>query len=138
MKKIIFLLIIAAIVAGGWFTNPTIEQHREKVEDIARIAITSTLEDEVKANNGGLLGTIITAFVGDKIVEKGVEAFVGNKMEYHDYLLGSTATIDGHVVSVGVFGKVFTANADTIKEKMKDSIKDGIKDIGKELKNSLF
>lgn len=129
MKKIIFLIIIAAVVAGGWFSNPTIEQHREKVVDVARIAVTSSLEEEVKANNGGFLGTLLTAFVGDKVVEKGIEALVANKMEYHDYLLGSTATIDDKIVSVGVFGKVFTADSETLKLKMKDALKDGVKEV---------
>lgn len=134
MKKFFFLIILIVVVALGWFSNPSIEQHRAKVIDVARIAVTSSLEEEVKAYNGGILGSLLAAFVGDKVVEKGIEAMVANKMEYHDYLLASTATIDGNIVSVGAFGKVFTANAETLKGKMKGAMKEGVKKIVEELK----
>ena len=124
MKKFLLFVIIVAAVAAAWVTNPDKNQHKEKLKEVMTAAVTDALEDEVKSKPEGILMAVVSVLGGDKLLDNAMNLALNKKMEYHDYALASTATVDGHIVSVGVFGKVFTSSSDKIKEHLASFLKD--------------
>jgi hypothetical protein len=88
---------IAAVLAA---TNPSSASH----SDALRREVRSTLRQEVDREAKGA-GRIASAafqhFGGDAVIDLLLD------VEYENFILFSRATMDGHVVSIGVLGNVF-------------------------------
>ncbi|MEH0166282.1 hypothetical protein ABT392_02640 [Paucibacter sp. JuS9] len=84
-KSLISLLVLAALVVAGFATNPSADQHRDKIKKA--VAERSQLE--------GALGVgQITAFAS----------------KYHSLGLASYTTVNDKLRTVGVLGMVFVSD----------------------------
>lgn len=85
MKRPQVILLIVVGIILMYFANPSYDTHRE------------TINNRFKKDHA-----ILGPLGGGKIFN----AFT----TYNDYYLFSTTDVDGEVVSVGIFGKVFVRN----------------------------
>lgn len=86
---VLIVLLLASILLA--VTKPSKDKHAD--------ALAQNAEQEMGAKRGPgrLLG---------KMAAVGASAFARTAMDYHDYVLFSTMTLDGEIESVGVLGLV--------------------------------
>ena len=113
------LLTIIALVAVMIVTCPKTEQHKEVLSTV----ITATVNDAVHDNDNitgnnfidNAFRTISNAFAG-----KVIEAAVDNLVTVDNYIVCSLGKVhyDGkdHIVSLGIFGHIFTVDEDDLRE----------------------
>lgn len=113
------LLTIIALVAVMIVTCPKTEQHKEVLSTV----ITATVNDAVHDNDNitgnnfidNAFRTISNAFAG-----KVIETAVDNLVTVDNYIVCSLGKVhyDGkdHIVSLGIFGHIFTVDEDDLEE----------------------
>lgn len=113
------LITIIALVAVMIVTCPKTEQHKEVLSTV----ITATVNDAVHDNDNitgnnfidNAFKTISNAFAG-----KVIEAAVDNLVTVDNYVVCSLGKVhyDGkdHIVSLGIFGHIFTVDEDDLEE----------------------
>lgn len=113
------LITIIALVAVMIVTCPKTEQHKEVLSTV----ITATVNDAVHDNDNitgnnfidNAFRTISNAFAG-----KVIEAAVDNLVTVDNYIVCSLGKVhyDGkdHIVSLGIFGHIFTVDEDDLEE----------------------
>ena len=113
------LLTIIALIAVMIVTCPKTEQHKEVLSTV----ITATVNDAVHDNDNitgnnfidNAFRTISNAFAG-----KVIEAAVDNLVTVDNYVVCSLGKVhyDGkdHIVSLGIFGHIFTVDEDDLRE----------------------
>lgn len=122
MKKILFLVILAAVVVGAVVTCPDKKAHKEALADtFAEYA--SYKIDENKDNglsdvlNEGL--KVLRKAGGDKVVEATLSQF----LEVDNYYVLSIGKLkqgdEKKLISIGLFGHVFTPTSSMIDHALK-------------------
>lgn len=122
MKKILFLVILAAVVVGAVVTCPDKKAHKEALADtFAEYA--SYKIDENKDNglsdvlNEGL--KVLRKAGGDKVVEATLSQF----LEVDNYYVLSIGRLkqggEKKLISIGLFGHVFTPTSSMIDHALK-------------------
>ena len=122
MKKILFLVILAAVVVGAVVTCPDKKAHKEALADtFAEYA--SYKIDENKDNglsdvlNEGLKA--LRKVGGDKVVEATLSQF----LEVDNYYVLSVGRLkqggEKKLISIGLFGHVFTPTSSMIDHALK-------------------
>ncbi len=113
------LITIIALVAVMIVTCPKTEQHKEVLSTV----ITATVNDAVHDNDNitgnnfidNAFRTISNAFAG-----KVIETAVDNLVTVDNYIVCSLGKVhyDGkdHIVSLGIFGHIFTVDEDDLQE----------------------
>ncbi len=113
------LITIIALVAVMIVTCPKTEQHKEVLSTV----ITATVNDAVHDNDNitgnnfidNAFRTISNAFAG-----KVIETAVDNLVTVDNYIVCSLGKVhyDGkdHIVSLGIFGHIFTVDEDDLEE----------------------
>ena len=113
------LLTLVALVAVMIVTCPKTEQHKEVLSTV----ITTTVNDAVNDNDNLTGNTFIdNAFktVSNAFAGKVIETAVDNLVTVDNYVVCSLGKVhyDGkdHIVSLGVFGHIFTVDEDDLQE----------------------
>ena len=113
------LLTIVALVAVMIVTCPKTEQHKEVLSTV----ITTTVNDAVNDNDNITGNTFIdNAFktVSNAFAGKVIETAVDNLVTVDNYVVCSLGKVhyDGkdHIVSLGIFGHIFTVDEDDLQE----------------------
>lgn len=113
------LLTIVALVAVMIVTCPKTEQHKEVLSTV----ITTTVNDAVNDNDNITGNTFIdNAFrtVSNAFAGKVIETAVDNLVTVDNYVVCSLGKVhyDGkdHIVSLGIFGHIFTVDEDDLRE----------------------
>lgn len=113
------LLTLVALVAVMIVTCPKTEQHKEVLSTV----ITTTVNDAVNDNDNLTGNTFIdNAFrtVSNAFAGKVIEAAVDNLVTVDNYVVCSLGKVhyDGkdHIVSLGIFGHIFTVDEDDLQE----------------------
>ena len=113
------LLILVALVAVMIVTCPKTEQHKEVLSTV----ITTTVNDAVNDNDNITGNTFIdNAFrtVSNAFAGKVIETAVDNLVTVDNYVVCSLGKVhyDGkdHIVSLGIFGHIFTIDEDDLQE----------------------
>ena len=113
------LLTLVVLVAVMVVTCPKTEQHKEVLSTV----ITTTVNDAVNDNDNLTGNTFIdNAFktVSNAFAGKVIEAAVDNLVTVDNYVVCSLGKVhyDGkdHIVSLGVFGHIFTVDEDDLRE----------------------
>ena len=113
------LLTLVVLVAVMVVTCPKTEQHKEVLSTV----ITTTVNDAVNDNDNLTGNTFIdNAFktVSNAFAGKVIEAAVDNLVTVDNYVVCSLGKVhyDGkdHIVSLGVFGHIFTVDEDDLQE----------------------
>lgn len=140
---LLFLSILLGAAIAAVALNPTSEDHRSAVSDNVGRAVNELVFEQTEKLLGKDYPSVqrLAKKLGGPVVEDIVGEIAGSQLEYHDYVLFSTTTYtipkpvsaligessnkenatddakDGDVktISVGVYGKVFTADKDKIK-----------------------
>lgn len=89
------LAIVAAVVLV--FTNPTVEQHQTRIQEVATVAATKVLDEE------GILGKLAKLLKVDKVMA----GSIASSVERRNLLVCSVGVLDGTFVSFGVLNCVF-------------------------------
>lgn len=113
MKKLLTLLLVVAVLAGAFVTNPSKERHQEviraAVEEASAEYVSNHTSDTMERLLGGLLSGIATSVINTAI---------NAQLHYHNYYLFSTCTmkVEGaqKVVSLGLFNQIVTMDKDDV------------------------
>ena len=92
------IIVLCLILAA---TNPSEHQHQRVLLHEVSIDVGSDIAGDV----GGFFGQIIGNFVGEGLENLNVSLF-----HYNNFILFSTITIRGEIVSFGILGQVITLN----------------------------
>jgi len=113
------LLTLVALVAVMIVTCPKTEQHKEVLSTV----ITTTVNDAVNDNDNITGNTFIdNAFrtISNAFAGKVIETAVDNLVTVDNYVVCSLGKVhyDGkdHIVSLGIFGHIFTVDEDDLQE----------------------
>ena len=115
MKKLLFTLLVLAIIAGGMaMTCPTRQQHLEAINTVT----DEWVNDKVNSNGLGLLGGQVAKLLG----HTGTNFLIENNLTIDNYILFSVGKLNfdnkEHVVSVGLCNKVITFDKEDIDKAM--------------------
>ena len=118
MKKLLVLVIVLLIAVIMVLTRPQKAAHKAAMME----AVKELVSDE--ADSLGLGDNVLTN-LGKGIVNKTIEKVLNAKLEMHDYLLFNTTYImlkgEEQLLSVGLFGHVFTFDKQMLREKLEES-----------------
>ena len=120
MKKILFFIIIIAIVLVSIITCPQKNEHKVALMNLVNVALDTELSKKVSSEEEkgfALFGSIIGSEIAEYVIDK--------KLMIDNYFVCSFGRVvfdgDEKVVSVGVFIHVFTMPEDKLKEELKNS-----------------
>lgn len=112
MKKIIWLIILVAVAICMLATCPTAEDHKKKIGEV----ITEYVND--KADEKGKAASLISSVAAAPMAD----AFLSHTLKVSNYRVLSVGRFkwDGEerVVSVGIFGHVFTFNKEMLDREL--------------------
>lgn len=119
MKKVIYLVIVVAVVLVAVVTCPDKQAHRDAVMDEVNTAIGSQLKESTGLGDTELEQGL--SLIGSTIASKMIESAFESSFKVNNYFVFSTGelTYDGQskTVSVGFLGHVFTSlNAGDMKK----------------------
>ena len=139
MKKLIIIFIVLLIAVLMVQTRPDKEKHKEAMMK----AINEYVDEEAKER----LGDNVLAKIGRGVVVKTAETVLNSKLKENNYYLFNTTSVrlkgKDNILSVGLFGYVYTFDKEMIQEKLEESLKskedaksekDAAKQSAKELK----
>ncbi len=113
MKKLLFLVVVLLVAVLMTQMRPSKADHKAAMMKAVR-----ELVDEEAANQG-LKDNGLTR-LGKSVVNKAIEAALGTKLKVDDYYLFNTTHIrmkgEDKLLSVGVFGHVFTFDKKMLRE----------------------
>ena len=120
---IIFLLLFIILAGAMVVTNPSKERHTEVITQRMGSIIESVVapDQDSKADNlgealirGGI--DILKEIFGSKTTQSAI----GSLLDYHNYYLFSTTSIElfekSQTLSIGMFGHVFTVNENNVEQ----------------------
>ena len=119
MNKILTLVIVLLVAILMVLTKPSRKAHKE--------AMMAAVKEYVAEEVEGKFGKNVLTSIGKGFVTKTVEVALSTKLKEHDYLLLNTTYIkmDGKekLLSVGMFGHVFTFDKDMLRENLEEAMK---------------
>jgi len=122
MKKVITILVLAAIIAAAYITCPSKSRHEEVIKSAVSEAVDELADDYGVNDNvvGGLLKGLTTG-----VISTGINM----KLDYKNYFLFSLCKMkvegEKRTVSLGLFNKIITMDKDDILEALgKETSKD--------------
>jgi hypothetical protein len=139
MKKLLAVIIILLVAVLMTMTVPDKQQHKEAMMK----AINEFVEEEaVEA-----VGDNVLAKIGKSVVVKTIETALNSKLKVDNYYLFNTTYVrlkgENQILSLGMFGHVFTFDKKMIREKLEEAMnakeeaaseKEAAKQSAKELK----
>ena len=116
---IAILLTLVALVAVMIVTCPKTEQHKEVLSTVITTTVNNAVNDNDNLTGNAFIDnafkTVSNAFAG-----KVIETAVDNLVTVDNYVVCSLGKVhyDGkdHIVSLGVFGHIFTVDEDDLRE----------------------
>ena len=119
MKKLLVIIILLLVAVLMTLTVPDKQQHKEAMME----AISEYVEEEAVDK----LGDNMLARLGKGIIVKTVETALNSKLQVDNYYLFNITRvrIDGEnqMLSLGMFGHVFTFDKETLREKLEESMR---------------
>lgn len=115
------LIVLVGLLVFMGVTNPSRDRHRQAIRDNVTRGLAKALGatgDDALSQGVGVLGQMLAGPMVDGVVDQ--------MLDYHNYLVFSTATVtagaDTHTVSYGLCGHVFTADEDAIAKAVTRSL----------------
>ena len=119
MKKLLTVVIILLVAVLMALTVPDKQAHKE--------AMMKAVDEYVSEEAESRFGDNVLTNIGKNVAVKTIELALNSKLEMHNYLLWNTTSVhlDGkdQLLSVGLFGHVFTFDKDMLREKLEESLK---------------
>ena len=120
MKKLLAIIIILLVAVLMTLTRPDEQKHK----DAMMSAVKEYVDDE--AAERGFKSNPLTN-LGKSVVIQAVKTALNAKLKFDDYYLFNMTHVklDGEdqILSLGLFGKVFTFDKDMLKEKLQEAAK---------------
>lgn len=120
--------LAAALVMYGAMKNtcPTREQHMTAVNNVVEKTLDKIFEERIQFPDES---REIANYLALEVIPQAVEKLTNERIDYTDYGVISLGSIedgqgDGHTVSVGIFGKVFTITEDMAHDYLSRMIDD--------------
>ena len=118
MKKILWIVIVLLVGVLMYATAPAEEKHKEAMMKAVREYI-----DEEAANRGFKDNGITR--LGKNVVAQAVKTALNSKLKFDNYYLFNMTHVklDGEdkMLSLGIFGKVFTFDKDMLRENLEEA-----------------
>lgn len=112
MKKLILGLIVIVVLAVLYYTNPTIEQHRDAMKRVAVVIVNEKTDSILNAHP-----TPYTALIKnfrnkniDVVADKFADQFITRKNYYFFSLTEGHYQGRNHYLGLGIFNKVYIPN----------------------------
>ncbi len=119
MKKLLSVVIVLLVAVLMIQTRPDKEQHKE--------AMMKAIEEFVDEEAKDRLGDNILAKLGKEVVVETAKTALNSKLKENNYFLFNTTYVrlqgKDNVLSLGLFGYVYTFDKEMIREKLEESIK---------------
>ena len=120
MKKLLIVVIVLLEAVLMTQTVPSKQEHKEAMMK----AVEEYVEEE--AENRGLSDNMLNK-LGKNVVVKTIETALNTKLKVNNYYLLNTTHIrmkgKNQMLSLGVFGHVFTFDKKMLREKLEESLK---------------
>ena len=118
MKKIVSIVAVVAVLVVMALTCPDEEAHQARVKREVKTAVSNEME-KVLGKNISFYASIATNLATNLAVD--------NMVRVSNYGLVSVGTLDWgdetHLVSVGVFGHVFSVGHEFLEEKIEEYVR---------------
>lgn len=118
MKKILLLIVVLAIAILMTLTVPDKSAHKEAMMK----AVKEYIDEEA---SGMGLGDNGLSRLGKNVVGKAIEGVLNSKLKVDNYYLFNTTHVkmgdNNKLLSVGMFGHVFTFNKKMLREALEES-----------------
>ena len=119
MKKLLVVVIVLLVAVLMTMTVPDKQEHKEAMMK----AINEFVEEEAEQR----LGDNVLAKLGKSVVVKTVETALNSKLKVNNYYLFNTTHVrlkgEDQILSVGMFGHVFTFDKKMLREKLEEATK---------------
>ncbi|MBO6018045.1 MAG: DUF4359 domain-containing protein [Prevotella sp.] len=120
MKKILWIVIVLLVGVLMFITAPAEEKHKEAMMKAVREYI-----DEEAANRGFKDNGITR--LGKNVVAQAVKTALNSKLKFDNYYLFNMTHVklgsENKVLSLGIFGKVFTFDKDMLRENLEEALR---------------
>ena len=139
MKKLLIAVIVLLVAVLMTLTVPDKQAHKE--------AMMKAVDEYVSEEAESRFGDNVLTNIGKNVAVKTIELALNSKLEVHNYLLWNTTSVHlkdkDQLLSVGMFGHVFTFDKDMLREKLEESLnakeeatseRDAAKETARELK----
>lgn len=139
MKKLLIAVIVLLVAVLMTLTVPDKQAHKE--------AMMKAVDEYVSEEAENRFGDNVLTNIGKNVAVKTIELALNSKLEVHNYLLWNTTSVHlkdkDQLLSVGMFGHVFTFDKDMLREKLEESLnakeeatseRDAAKETARELK----
>lgn len=143
MKKLLWIIILLLVAVVMAVTAPAEEKHKEAMMKAVKEYIDEEAENRGFSDNG-------VTRLGKNVVVQAIKTALNSKLKFDNYYLFNMTHVklDGEdkVLSLGMFGKVFTFDKDMLRENLNNAIqtkeveavqKAAAKEEAKELKRQL-
>jgi len=118
MKKLLIVVILLLVAVLMSLTVPDKQAHKE--------AMMKAVEEYVSEEAESRFGDNVLTNIGKNVAVKTIELALNSKLELHNYLLWNTTSVhlkgEDQLLSVGMFGHVFTFDKDMLREKLEESL----------------
>jgi hypothetical protein len=118
MKKLLSVFIVLLLAVLMIQTRPDKAQHKE--------AMMKAIEEYVDEEAKDRLGDNVLAKLGKGVIVKTVETALNSKLKENNYFLFNTTYVrlqgENKVLSLGLFGYVYTFDKEMIREKLEESL----------------
>lgn len=119
MKKLLSLIVLLLVAILMVLTRPTLEEHKAAMLDV----IGDFAEEETRQS----LGINLFGRVGRDVMSKTIGLLLDTQLKEHNYYLFNTTSIEyqdkDQLLSVGIFGHVFTFDKEMLREKLPPELK---------------
>ena len=119
MKKLLIVVILLLVAVLMTLTVPDKQAHKE--------AMMKAVDEYVSEEAESRFGDNVLTNLGKSVAVKTIELALNSKLEVHNYLLWNTTSVHlkdkDQLLSVGLFGHVFTFDKEMLREKLEESLK---------------
>ena len=119
MKKLLIVVILLLVAVLMTLTVPDKQAHKE--------AMMKAVDEYVSEEAESRFGDNVLTNIGKNVAVKTIELAMNSKLEVHNYLLWNTTSVHlkdkDQLLSVGLFGHVFTFDKEMLREKLEESLK---------------
>lgn len=119
MKKLLVVVIVLLVAVLMAMTVPDKKAHKE--------AMMKAVKEYIDEEATNRLGDNVLVGIGKNVAAKTVELALNSKLKEHNYLVANTTYVrlkgEEQLLSVGMFGHVFTFDKELLREKLEEAVK---------------
>ena len=119
MKKLLIVVIVLLVAILMAMSVPDKQAHKE--------AMMKAVKEFVDEEAENCLGDNVLTNIGKNVAVKTIELALNSKLKEHNYLVLNTTYVrlngEEQLLSLGMFGHVFTFDKEMLREKLEESLK---------------